>query len=102
MGTNRRYPDFARKLARERETADAMRASEPLSLTSDELELDRRPMTRTPLPKPVSAWVRYGAVAVRIEGEAVAWTDRAVAVRWRTPDGAEHRAWVWSSAVDPR
>jgi len=50
---------------------------------------------------PVTAWARYGngETAVRVEGQAVAWTARAVAVEWKTPAGAVHRAWVSASAV---
>lgn len=102
MGSNRRYPDLGNKLAREREEAQAMREREPTSLTPAELDLGREPLTKTPLRRPVHAWVRYGERAVRVEGEVVAWTTRAVAVKWTTPDGAEHKAWLWNSAVNPR
>ena len=74
----------------------------PLSLTSEELELATEPLTRTPAPRRVRAWVRFGAVAMKVDAEAVAWTGRAVAIRWIMPSGAEHRAWVWASAVEPR
>lgn len=74
----------------------------PLSLTPDELELATEPLTKTPVPRPVRAWVRFGPVAIKVDAEAVAWTSRAVAIRWTMPSGAEHRAWVWSSAVEPR
>ncbi len=72
------------------------------SLTNDELELESQPLTKTPVPKPVRAWVRFGPVAVKVDAEAVAWTERAVAIRWTMASGTEHRAWVWASAVGPR
>ena len=75
---------------------------EPFSLTTAELELDTQPLTKTPIAKPVRAWVRFGSVALRVDAEAVAWTERAVAIRWTMASGAEHRAWVWASAVEPR
>lgn len=79
-----------------------MRDHKPVCLTDDELELHVEPLTRTPVPRPVRAWVRYGDVAVKVDGEAVAWTSRAVAVRWTTPGGEQHRTWLWSSAVEGR
>lgn len=75
---------------------------EPHTLTNDELELDREPLTRTPMPRPVRAWVRFGPHALKVDAEAVAWTGRAVAIKWTMASGAEHRAWVWASAVEPR
>ena len=80
--------------------AMVMRDHKPSSLTDIELELDRLPVTRTPVPEKVRVWVRYRDVAMRIEAELVAWTPRACAVRWRTLGGEEHRAWVWASAVE--
>ena len=76
-----------------------MRDSKPESLTSKELELATEPVTRTPVPTPVTAWVRYGKIGIKIEGRMVAWTSRAAAVEWETPQGP-HRAWVWASAIE--
>jgi hypothetical protein len=80
----------------------AMAEHQPESLRKDELALDRLPLTRPPHPYPVFAWVHYGPVSVRIAGHTTAWTERAHAVKWLTPTGDEHKAWVWASAVDPR
>jgi hypothetical protein len=85
----------------ERAAEMVMRGKQPESLTPTELELAREPLTRTPIARPVRAWVHYGAVALQVEAEAVVWTEHAVAIRWRSPEG-EHRAWVWASAVRPR
>lgn len=46
--------------------------------------------------------MRFGPVAVKVEAEAVAWTERAVAIKWKMASGTEHRAWVWASAIEPR
>jgi hypothetical protein len=73
---------------------------EPFCLTNDELELDVQPLTRTPVAMPAVAWVRYGSVAMKIRVEVVAWTNRAVAIRWKNPEGETHKAWVWASAVE--
>jgi len=84
----------------ERADEAATRGVEPTSLTNAELELDTLPLTKTPRPPVVRAWVRYGAVAIRVEARAVAWTPRAVALEWTTTGGEVQRAWVWASAVD--
>lgn len=92
-------------------TTDARKTvslSKPCSNTSrspcvrKELELDAEPLTRAPKPRPVFAWARYGDVAVKVDAWAVAWTDHAVAIRRTTPNGEEHKSWVWASAVRPR
>jgi hypothetical protein len=77
-----------------------MRGGEPESLTAKELELAIEPVTRTPRPMPVTAWVRYGKIGIRVNGRAVAWTSKAVAVEWDGPGEQKHRAWVWASAVE--
>jgi len=76
-----------------------MRGS-PETHSDQELELDVQPLTKTPVSAPARAWVRYSGVAMTLDVEVVAWTPRAVAVRWKTPAGEEHRAWVWASAVE--
>ena len=74
---------------------------QPSSLSSQELELGVHPLTRTPVPVPGRAWIRYGAAPVRVDAAAVARTSKAVALVWDAP-GGQHRAWVWSSAVERR
>lgn len=51
-------------------------------------------------PVEVLAWVRFPESSIRVEGRAIAWTDRAVWVEFTLRDGAHRRAWVWASAVD--
>jgi hypothetical protein len=102
MGSNRRYAESFDRLSKKREAAAAMRDHEPMSLTSEELELHSEPLTRTPTPRPARAWVRYGTTSVQVDAEVVAWTDHAVAIRWKTPDGRHDKAWVWASAVRAR
>ena len=97
VGTNRRYGEGG--------IADAIdqvatRGVQPDSLTDEQLDLDNEPLTTPRRARPVIAWVRYGNVNLRVEGEAVAWTARAVAIRWRSPEGSIHRAWIWSSAAE--
>lgn len=96
MGGNRRYSDDAKWDARILQMV--ARGKEPETLSPVELELSEEPITRPPRAIPVSAWVRYGGIPMRVDAEATAWTSRAVAIVWRTPEGL-HRAWVWRSAV---
>lgn len=100
MSSNRRYAEQIDRGMDVRVVEKVMRSGEPLSLSPVELQLDVMPLTRTPVPEQVRAWVRYPAAAVLIDALAVAWTPRAVAIKWPGPDATEHRAWVWASAVD--
>jgi len=72
----------------------------PETLSEEELELDVHPLTKTPVAVSARAWVRYAGMATKLDVEVVAWTPRAMAIRWKTPAGEEHRAWVWASAVE--
>ena len=78
-----------------------MLSGDPLTLSPEELELDVQPLTRSPVPQPVRVWVRYPSAPLLVDAQAVAWTPRAVAVKWAGP-GEEHHAWVWASAVEKR
>jgi hypothetical protein len=100
MGTSKRLAWYYDKLMDERIQRSLM-AGPPLSLTPEELELDKEPLTRTPTPIEGWAWIRYGENAMKLQVRIVAWTERAVAVKWDAP-GGEHKAWVWASAVRRR
>lgn len=100
MTTNRRFAAQVDARMDTRIAERIMRSGEPLSLSSPELQLDVLPLTKTPIPDPVRAWVRYPAAAIQVDAQAVAWTPRAVAIKWPGPGDSEHRAWVWASAVD--
>ena len=100
MGTSKRYAEAVDRRMDARVVEKIMRSGEPLSLTDVELQLDIYPLTRDPQPGAVKAWVRYPAAPVQVDALAVAWTPRAVAIKWPGPDGVEHRAWVWASAVE--
>ena len=102
LGTSKRYADHYDRMMDTRIAQTVMRRRQPETLTSEQLDLEREPLTRAPAPRPVKAWVRYGGDVLRVDAEAVAWTDYAVAVRWPGPDGGEHRAWVWAGAVRRR
>jgi len=99
VGTNRRYGEGG--------IADAIdqvatRGAIPDTLTDEQLDLDNEPLTTPRRARPVVAWVNYGGVPLHVDAEAVAWTARAVAIRWRAPSGDVHRGWVWAGAVSDR
>lgn len=102
MGTNKRYAESIDRRMDARIAERDTHGRPPLTLSPEELELETEPLTKTPVPRAVRAWVRFGTVAIKVDAEAVAWTSRAVAIRWTMASGAEHRAWVWASAVEPR
>lgn len=101
MGNNRRHPDgILHDLARF--DADLRAHGTPTSLTEQELAATG-PRQDPPRPVPVTAWVPHHVAydtALHITGEAIAWTDKAVLVHWRRPDGGpDHHTWVWAGAV---
>jgi len=102
VGTNRRYADRIDEQMNARVVDAVARGRQPETLTPLELQLSEQPMTRPPRAIPVRVWVRYAGIAIEVDAEAVAWTPRATAIRWRTTAGDVQQAWVWSSAVSPR
>ncbi|WP_298462031.1 hypothetical protein [uncultured Cellulomonas sp.] len=61
------------------------------------------PVTRPATLLPVRAWtVARDGSDVEVEAEAVAWTARAVHVRYFDDAGREGFVWVWASAVTRR
>lgn len=101
MGSNKRYADAIDRRMSERADEVIMRDQRPEGLKSAELELDKYALTIPPTPVPVVVWVRYGGVPLRLQAEAVKWTEKVVACQWETPSGL-HKAWLWASAVDRR
>lgn len=98
MGTNRRYADHYDRRMDARILARIVAGGPLQSLTDAELELDKEPLTRDPRPKPVRAWVRFGATPALVDAEACSWTANAVAIRFLIGE-TQYRAWVWASAV---
>lgn len=101
MGTSKRYAASVDRAMDARILQRTAAEAGPLqSLTREEIRLDVEPVTIDPHPKPVRAWVRFGATPAQVDAEACRWTADAVAIRFRVAD-VEHRAWVWASAVTP-
>jgi len=99
MGTSKRYAEHYTRQMDESIGRRIMASGQPQSLGPQELALETTPLTRAPKPLQVRAWVRYPDGPIQVDAEAVAWTARAVAVRWKAGD-IVHKAWVWSSAVN--
>lgn len=95
MGGNRRYGS---DVSREAVNASLTRPS-PISLSEQERHSTGAGVTTPESPEKVIAWVRYPERSVQVEGEAVAFNDRVVLVRFPTIGGGVAEAWVWRSAV---
>lgn len=58
---------------------------------------------RAPTPIPVEAWVTltggYQGEFRGVSAVAIAWTSRAVQLRWRRPGESDWTGWVWANAV---
>lgn len=100
MGTNRRYAESIDRAGEEKHLARLAQKLPLQTLDPRELDLERQPLTKDPHPSKVWAWVHFGSRAGRVRGEAVMWTEHAVAVRF-TLAGTEYRTWVWANAVTP-
>jgi len=99
MGTAKRYAAAVDRQMGDSIVRRIMESGPPMTLGSEELALNRVALTKTPKPLEVRVWVRYPGGPLQVEAEAVAWTSRAVAVRWKCGD-VVHKAWVWASAVE--
>ena len=72
-------------------------ARRPRSLTPE--QLTHSSVTSVGEPVRVSAWIVWeDGVEELIVGHAVAWTPRAVQVRFGVPPH-QHETWVWAGAV---
>ena len=99
MGTSRRYADKVDRQMDARILERISRDGELQSLTREELELDRLPLTIDPHPQRCKAWVRFGSTAMQVDAVADRWTPRAIGIRFDVA-GQEARTWVWASAVE--
>lgn len=102
MTQNRRYGTrLDENLARATHIDDTR--GTPVGLSQEELTTTgRRVEAREPIQ--VDAWIRHRVVYEKprlVQGEAIAWTDGAVLVRWRC-EGHDRFTWLWASAVQRR
>lgn len=99
MGQNKRYEAYYAKRM-EKQITEVLIRPQPITLTDAELDLERSPVVQAEKPIPIRAWARYPETPARVEGRAIAWTDRAVQIEWEDISGETHRTWVWANAVD--
>jgi len=70
---------------------------EPRSLAPE--QLGDLPVTMATTPTPLAAWVVWeDGVEELVQAHAIAWTRRAVRVRFGAPPH-QHTVWVWAGAV---
>lgn len=100
MGQNRRYDLTAADVEKAGERLE--RKPRPVGPSSSQLRATGRRIDAQQ-PIAVTAWVPHLVSYVKTEqvtGEAIAWTDSAVLVRWqRVGSSAPMHTWVWASAV---
>ena len=60
------------------------------------------PVHRADEPLEVSAWILTRRGHSRVDAIALAWTQKAVWIRYVDDHGREGFAWVWASAVTRR
>lgn len=76
--------------------------AEPIGLTEDELKQSGPEVGRPEHGVPVRAWIRFPEASIEPTAEAIAWTERAVQVRFTLQDGRTKTVWIWKGAVSPR
>ena len=99
MGTNKRYAESIDTRSLEKMNLRDM-VGDPDTLSRFEVDLENELVTHDPKPKKARAWVRYSGHAMRVNVYVLAWTKKAVRVRWVNGEGNRHEAWVWNSAVE--
>ena len=88
MGHSNRYPGHRIDSSIE---AVAVRPK-PIGLTDEELDLEHHLVRKAAQPIPVKVWVRFPETVIRPNALAVAWSERAVQVRWTGHAGQEFTA----------
>lgn len=58
------------------------------------------PVSDLPTPDPVLAWLQFPDRMLELEGRVIAYTERAVLVKWGHGHNADC-AWAWRDAVRP-
>ncbi|WP_144796815.1 hypothetical protein [Microbacterium paludicola] len=99
MGTSKRLAPYYDMQAQHRAILAAAKAGPLQSLTDRELALREQPLTIYPHPlASVSAWVRFGPEAIRVDAKLARSTPLAAGIMFRAGDQT-FRCWVWGNAV---
>lgn len=102
MGTSKRLAPYYDMQAQHRAILTAAKAGPLQSLTDRELGLREQPLTIYPQPYvTVSAWVRFGPEAIRVDAKLARSTPLAAGITFRAGDQT-FRCWVWGNAVQPK
>lgn len=100
MGSNRRYPHHAGRLAQERDLRTARMRGPLHSLTDEQLALRLHVVSIAPASANLwaLAWLRFGDTDVRATVRVMRWTSDAVGVSVEI-DGDWLRCWIWQGAA---
>lgn len=98
MGTSKRLAALYDLYADVRALERISKTGPLQSLTPEELELDRMPVTTYPKPQGVRAWVRFGPQHVRVGASLMRTTETAAGIEF-TIGEKTYRCWVWGNAV---
>lgn len=101
MGTNKRYAEHYDRLMDDRLFEKYIATAGPLqSLTPEEIELDRLPLTVYPERnrQTVKAWVRFGPKHTLVDAVIVRSNSLAVGIEFKAQEKV-YRCWVWGNAV---
>lgn len=102
MGTSKRLAPYYDMQSQHQAILSAARSGPLQSLSDRELALSEHPLTIYPRPlQPVTAWVRFGPVAIRVDAKLARSTPLAAGIEFRAGDQT-FRCWVWGNAVHSR
>lgn len=103
MGGKTKDGDMTAKGQRDLDRMIARWEREPHHVSLPQGTVDMTGRRRSGDPVPVRAFIPMETrfvESIEVEGEAIAWTDRAVLVQAVVkPDGNPIKVWVWASAV---
>lgn len=101
MGANKRYAEYYDRLMNDRLFEKYIATAGPLqSLTPEEIELDRLPLTVYPeghRPR-VKAWVRFGPKHTKVDAMILRSNSNAAGIEFKVGEKV-YRCWVWGNAV---
>lgn len=100
MGMSKRLAPYYDMQAQHQSILAAAKHGPLQSLTDRELALRDQPVTIYPhgLQRRVSAWVRFGPEAIRVDAKIVRSTPLAAGIEFRAGNQT-FRCWVWGNAV---
>lgn len=102
MGSSKRLAEHYDMRAQHQAVLSAARSGPLQSLTPREIGLREQPLTIYPHPlTAVSAWVRFGPEAIRVDAKLARSTPLAAGIEFRAGEQT-FRCWVWGNAVQPR